>query len=238
MRIIEKIKYVAHSVKGDATLPEVVFWWFARVCFLCAVIVDDDPLKKVIFASNLLACFSYSLLRFVSPKESFIGRSSFHLQTLIVFTSFIGYFIGHATNIHDYVDKYDFVLHLVSGTIMVLMGYYLAKAVDKNKAADASMLTICSIGFSFMVIVVWEIFEFICDYYIPDSANQAYNWTVPDDFFLFRILGRPQAGEAQFPIFDTMVDIILAVSTTVVTGIVLFIVLKKKEEKAKKLKQS
>ena len=229
-RIKDKIVFVVRSIRGDATIVEIIFWWGVRIALLCAAIIDEDPLKKFIFASNLLGTFAFSLLRFVAPKDSFIGRASFHLQTLIIFTSFSGYFVGHATNIHDYIDKYDFVLHMMSGMTMVFIGYYLMKAIDKDKRANAAIMTIGSVGFSFLVMVAWEIFEFFCDYYIPDAANQAYNWNVPEDLFWFEIFGNPQAGAAQYPILDTMIDICLATFTTAITGIIMHSILKRKEK--------
>ncbi len=218
------------SIRKESNIVEIIFWYAVRICFLCAAIIDDDPMKKFIFSMNLLACFAYSLLRLITPEKSFVWRAGFHIQTLIVFTSFTGYFIGHATNIHDYISKYDFILHVLSGASMVIMGYLLTKAIDKNGSAEKGVTTLCSLGFSFMVIIAWEIFEFFSDYYIPGATNQAYEWNVPDDLFWFKIFGYPQAGTLQYPILDTMIDVILATVSAVLCAAVLYVILKRKEK--------
>ena len=228
--IKNQIKEFFSSLRKEANIVEIIFWYAVRICFICAAIIDEDPMKKFIFSMNLLGCFAYSLLRFITPKESFIWRAGFHVQTLICFTSFTGYFIGHATHIHDYISKYDFILHVLSGASMVIMGYLLTKAIDKEKSASTGITTLCSLGFSFMVIIAWEIFEFFCDYYIPGATNQAYEWSVPDDLFWFKIFGYPQAGTLQYPIIDTMIDMVLATFTAVGCAVVLYIILKKKEK--------
>ncbi len=232
-KLKEKIKWVLLSIKADTRIPELIFWWGARIALLVAAIVTDDQMKKLVFSANLLGTFAFTLLKLLAPRKSLIGRASFHIQSLIIFTSFIGYFIGHATDIHSLIDKYDFVLHLVSGLVMVTMGYYLMKAADKEERCDPLIMTLGAMGFSFMTIIAWEIFEFFSDYYIPDAANQAYQWVLPDDFFWFKIFGMPQAGAAQYPLFDTMIDIILAVITTVMGGIILYNVLKRRKAKQK-----
>ena len=120
---------------------------------------------------------------------------------------------------------------MISGVPITMLGYYLLVAMNGKKTKLTPQICACgSMGFSFLVIIAWEIFEFCGDYLFGD-CNQKYNWEiVPEDPF-YKLFTNSAAGMEQAPLDDTIVDMATAFFVTIFTGIVLYIVLKRRERK-------
>lgn len=235
-KITEKIKFEFSSVKKDVTVIEIIFWWITRICLIVGLCTNLDSQSKVIvLVANTIGSFGFSLLRLLCPKDSFICRTTYRVQTLTNFHAFTGCFLLHCTDFYDWihVDKHDFWLHLISGVTIFLIGYYMTVAIDKNKTANPTMLTIGATGFSFTAMVAWEIMEFVSDF-ILGSNNQNYKWNPEDNAVLGNLLSKTAAGPEHYVVMDTMIDMMLAAIMTAISAIILFIYLKNKEKKNKK----
>ncbi|MCM1365520.1 MAG: hypothetical protein NC122_09730 [Faecalibacterium sp.] len=228
--IKEKVKYEFASLKKETTVIDIIFWWVVRVLLAYALIRNLNTADTLLYALNLLACFAISLLKLITPKKSFINRLDYRIQTILILTEFLGYYVGKYLNIYQYIPKFDLWLHFVSGPTVMIIGYYLFKAVLNGRSCPASIMTLCSAGFSGSVVGLWEVMEFFGDYFFGTHC-QGFNWTLSEDFIMFRILGFTRAGEAQFPMFDTILDMIMAYVSLAVAMIIMFIVLRKKEKK-------
>ena len=90
--------------------------------------------------------------------------------------------------------------------------------------------TYSAVGFSYIAIVIWEVFEFFVDYYWPLSSNQAYNISPDRDKFFFAIFGLGAQNENQWAVFDTNVDMLCAMVGAMPAAIALFIWLKRKNK--------
>ena len=93
--------------------------------------------------------------------------------------------------------------------------------------------TFTAVGFSYMAIALWEVFEFFVDYYWPGSCNQAYNISPERDAWFMAIFGLGAQNENQWAVFDTSVDILCAVVGAIPASITLLIYLAKKEKREK-----
>lgn len=216
-----------HELFEEITVVEYIFWWITRICLLCSVIFAHTPEYRSLDTLNFIACFTMSVLRFIAPRRSFLARIDFRCQHAINLFELLGIFGGHLLNAYAYIPKFDRILHLISGPITLLVGYYIYKAFEsaegKKKYYNPTIGTFCAAGFSFLIIVAWEIQEFISDFFIG-SQNQGYYYVPPQDDLFFKIFGTgANGGEGQFPLWDTMLDMIDATLTTVLAIAVLYI---------------
>ena len=234
--MVQKFKDNLREMRAQISIPEYLFWWAARIFMLLYIIQtfrNDhkwiDYLLPVIVG---IGTFAVLLMRMITPKNSLFGRLSFHLQTFVSMMCIAGsagnYFGLYSVNgtLH-----YDWILHVISGVPITMLGYYLLVAMNGKKTKLTPQICACgSMGFSFLVIIAWEIFEFCGDYLFGD-CNQKYNWEiVPEDPF-YKLFTNSAAGMEQAPLDDTIVDMATAFFVTIFTGIVLYIVLKRRERK-------
>lgn len=245
MKIVNRAKELRKQLFEEITVFEYVLWWVARIMLLCAVIFAKDNAYRTLDSLNMLTAYAMTALRFVAPKKSFFARIDFRCQHLINLMEVLGIFFGHLLFVYDRIPKFDRLLHLLSGPVVVIAGYYIYKAfVTKDQkekyCTNPVIATYCSFSFSFVIMVLWEIQEFISDYFIG-SQNQGYYYVPPQDDIWFKIFGQgANGGVGQFPLWDTMLDMIDATITTIPAALVLFAVLvliKKKHEKAEAEKE-
>ena len=104
--------------------------------------------------------------------------------------------------------------------------------LSKNDRISPLFRTYASVGFSYIAIVVWEVFEFFADYYIVNSTNQAYNISPDRDPWFFIIFGYGAQNENQWTVFDTNVDMLCAIAGSIPAAIVLWSLCKRKNKKS------
>lgn len=214
---------------------EYASWWILRLCMVGAIIYwkkdKPDDFAITIMELNLLATFAVPLLRILFFKKIFLGRLRFHVQSYINIFIFLGSFLGHGFRFNSTVENYDKVLHMISGGVVVLLGYEILIGLKNAELAPKSVLMFGSAGFSFTVMVVWELFEFFADYYIKDSRNQNYCWNPPENMIFFRLFGYSVNAPEQYAVLDTDLDLLCALVGCAVGSAVLAAALKIKSKK-------
>lgn len=234
-RITAKIKYTFNSIFKEISVAEYVSWWIIRVLLLWAIIACPQS-EKIMISINFLALFAMPLLRFLAGKDSFASRISFRCQHIINIVEFLGTFLNNFLDAGHYINRFDRLIHLFSGPLAVLAGYYLFKACFKTEkkfrlASEPSVVSLFSCGFSFMIICLWEFMEYFGDFF-TGTTNQGYNISPSEKEFWYVLLNRVHvAGAAQYPLWDTMFDMFDAAVTTAVAAAVLYCILKSKKKK-------
>lgn len=212
---------------SEITIPEYIIIWVIRALVFWAAIKIEDPSQKVMCFVNASSLFALTAIRFVAPKKSFISRLDFRVQHIVGFFELIGTFFGKYLDAYSYINKYDRILHFLSGAGAVIVGYYIYKAIaskdEKKNFHNPALATYSSVSFSFFIIVLWEITEFGGDY-LFGSVCQCWYYVPPENDIVFRIFGKV-ADPGQFPVWDTMMDMIDATVMTIIAGVVLYVVL-------------
>lgn len=229
MKLKNRIKETWKSVFEDITVFEYVIIWIVRAMLLCTVIFNKEPAEKVMCFINMLSLYAMPLIRFVAPRNSFFFRLDYRCQHIIGLFEVLGTFFGNLLNAYAYIFKYDRWLHALSGFGVVFAGYYIYKSMasanGKKKYYNPAAGAFSGMGFSFMVIVFWEITEFMGDFF-TGTRNQSPDYAPFEDDLFFKIFGNGYSmGEGQYPLWDTMMDMFDAALATLVGGIVLYIVL-------------
>lgn len=227
------------ELRKNISVPEYIFWWLIRGLMLYAVIVsckeyaaeEQSFIILLQLSVNFAVTFLVTLLRFVFPKQLFLGRVPYTVQKYAMVIVFFGSFIGH------YFDKcavagYDSFLHILSGFLLVFVCYEIVMSMQlQNRPVSGFIASVIGFGMNCFVIILWEIFEFVMDY-IGGGNLQMYDPPQPDsDYFLFRLLGMPVAME-QIHVFDTMIDIVLALVSSIPAAVLLWVLIARKNKKA------
>ncbi len=225
------------ALKLGVTKTEYICWWILRALLvfgLCYKIKEAGSVDMtvLIISLNLLASFTVTLVRIVFSPVKVIRRLSFRAQSWLDVMIFFGSFLGQAMNLNWKVTSYDKILHVMAGFFAVFIGNELIsmfiKSTDK---VSVGIRTFSAAGFSYIAMVVWEVFEFFVDFYWPGSNNQAYNVSPDRDPFFFAIFGQGAQNENQWAVFDTNVDMLCAIVGSLPAIILLAVILKKRENK-------
>lgn len=172
---------------------------------------------------NTAATLAVPFLSALFPQSLYLGRIPFRAQTYIDIFVVIGSFLGQCVRIGRFIGYYDKWQHLISGILGVFLGCVLIKAVSPKIELDKRLELCGGVGFSFFLMLIWEVFEFFADYYIPGSTNQGYNYNVDYNDIYFKIFGLGAQNEGQSALYDTFFDITFAIAGTAI-AIVLFVI--------------
>ena len=229
-------EYIAmewRTFRDSIPLTEYFFWWLVRACLLFGLYLHyresrEWDIRCLLFAVNCLATFIIPIARVLCFAKLFFGNISYRTQSLINLIIFFGAFLYHTLDFDIDPFQYDKFMHLLSGSLGVPLGYLLILGTRRGKQLSAGIKTLASMGFSAIVMVLWEVFEFLSDHFIFDSHNQAQNWTPDDDIIFYQIFGK-SVNPGTIPLLDTNTDLLIAVISCIVTGVLLYLFLKVRE---------
>ena len=235
-RLINRFVNEFNAVKQELSTSEYLSWWALRIAMITVFIVftvrQEQLYQRNLVLLNLSLTFAIPLLRFISPKKLFTSKTSYHIQTYVNIFIFMGSFLGHGFNLLIEISEYDKLMHIVSGGVVVFIGAELLKAFNGHEKVSAAIKTFSGVGFSFIVMVVWELVEFFADYFIAGSNNQGY-YKYPDDTMIFvKIFGYSENLPHNAAVLDTNIDLFYACIGCALCAAILYFVLRRKEAKA------
>lgn len=236
-KIKKYIKKENAAFWSNISKAEYLLWWVIRILQIGALIrlIKSDPedVNVMLLTVNLAATFLFPLIRVLFGCIKLTKKISYRAQTWLTIMIFFGSFLGQGCRWNHEVTSWDKVLHLLAGGFIVLVGNeFINVFVRKGDRISPLFRTFTAVGFSYMAITLWEVFEFFADYYWAESCNQAYNISPERDPWFFKIFGMGVQNENQWAVFDTNVDMMCAVVGAIPVAIALLIYLTKKEKKA------
>ncbi len=209
----------------DCTALDITFWWCTRAVMIYAFIVMENRAEATLLCANLVATFAITLIHIVFPEGTFFSRVNYRTQSLITVIVFLGSYCGNYVWIYNIVPRFDLFLHLVSGVLCVMGGYYIALTLVKpDSKKNVFVITSFAALFSFFIMPAWEVSEFIGDF-IWGTVNQGFYWGPTDSSFFFKVFGRGAYNTALHPLFDTFYDVLLAIVTTIPTVAAVYVYL-------------
>ncbi len=225
-------------LKTEGNVLGYIFWWAVRLMMIFAVFYTKTRVAPALYLAiclNTLATFAVSILAAVFPQKLLLGRLSFNTQCYIDFFVLVGSFFCYCINIYEYIREYDKLQHFFAGFLGCFLGMELLKALFPKLEIDRKVAFLAGSGFSFALIVIWEVFEFLADFFIPGSVNQGYSYAPNYDMIFFKIFGLGAQNEGQYALFDTMFDMIFAL-VGIISAAVFFLTLTAMREKREKKK--
>lgn len=226
-----KFKTEKAKLAKDCSVADLLLWWCTRAVMLYAFIVMENRAEAILLSANLVATFAITLVHIVFPEGTFFSRVNYRAQSLITVIVFLGSYCGNYVWLYNIVPRFDLFLHLISGVLCVMGGYYIALTLVKpDSKKNVLVITAFSLLFSFFLMPAWEISEFIGDF-IWGTVNQGFYWGPTDESFLFKVFGRGAYNTALYPLYDTFYDVLLAIVTTIPTGAMVYMSLRKQYKK-------
>ncbi len=235
--ILRFIRSEISDLKRELSIFEYSLWWLLRalqIFVLVRLIIKDPTNNNVVLLSlNLLATFTVPLVRLLLFPKRLFKKLTFHSQSWLNIMIFFGSFLAQGLEWNFKVTSWDKVLHIMAGAFVVFIGDgVVGMFLGEKDRISPLFRTYASSGFSFIAMVVWEVFEFFSDYYIVNSNNQAYNVTPDRDPFFFNIFGYGVQNPDQWRVFDTNVDMLCAIVGSVPAAVVLWCFYRRREKKA------
>ncbi len=234
-KLKNRFLYEFREMRKELPLAEYISWWLLRLA-MAAVYIYFTVKQEQLYQRNLVLLnaaltLSVPLLRFISPSRLFTSRVPYRIQTFINVFIFMGSFLGHGFNLLIEIAEFDKLMHILSGGVVVFIGAELLKAFGRHENISPGIKTFVGVGFSAIVMVVWELVEFFADYFIAGSNNQGY-YKYPDETMIFvKIFGLSKNLPDNAAVMDTNVDLFYAVIGCAVCAALLFFFLSKKEKK-------
>ncbi len=217
------------ALRAELPVWEYVTWWIVRGTLIYGMVTiwprDGFSYTVLQLCTNMAVTFVIPLARCLFFAKLYLGKISFHVQSIINIFVFAGTFLGHVLDFGGRFDNYDKFLHFLSGGIAVFIGYILIGGTRRREGVSRPAAVAASAGFSCVVILLWEVFEFIADFSLPDCSNQFYQFNPPEDLFFFRWFGRGAANPGQGAVLDTDLDILCAMAGVILCAAVLAIAL-------------
>ncbi|MBQ7688260.1 MAG: hypothetical protein IJT27_03470 [Clostridia bacterium] len=216
------------ALRKELYVLEYFSWWMLRGLMVWAMIRryrrDGYIFEIVLLGVNLAATFSIPLIRFLCFKKLFLGRLPFRVQTFCNILIFFGSFLIHGLG--AVFQNYDKYLHVISGAVVVVIGFVLIRATRRGRSLPAGATALASGAFSCVVITLWELFEFFADYYIPGSDNQNLQYEPPADVLFFRVFGTGAQNPTLAGVLDTDLDIFFALFSCSIFTVGLYVFLR------------
>ena len=225
------------TLRSQVPLWEYLLWWVVRGLlvygFLKVYPKEGFSYGALQTVTNLAVSFVIPLIRLLFFAKLYLGNISYRVQSLIDIFVVTGTIMGHVFELRAVYGEYDKVLHLVSGGLVVFIGYILIRGARESKNVRPGVVVAASAGFSCVVAILWEVFEFFADFLLPDCSNQGYSCPPSEDFFVLRWMGRGTGDALHRAVLDTNVDLICAMAGLLVCAAVLALVLAVRARRAK-----
>lgn len=235
-KIKDFIKNEFDTLKKGVTLHEYIFWWILRILQTGALIhlikTNPEDGNVLLLTINLIATFTFPLLRIIFSPIKLTKKIPYRAQTWLNIMIFFGSFLAQGLRWNHEITSWDKTLHFLAGFFVIFIGNeFIEVFIRKDDRISPLFRTFTATGFSYMAIVIWEIFEFFVDYYWIESSNQAYNTSPERDSWFQAIFGLGAQNENQWAVFDTNVDMLCALVGAIPASIILVAWLSKKEKK-------
>ncbi len=232
-RCREKISYEIDKIKTQTNIWDMLLWWSVRIVMIYAFLTMENRAEATLLGVITLGTFAISILHFVFPKDSMFCKINYRVQTLIVIIAFLGSYCGNYVGMYAYASRFDTLLHFMSGFIGAAAGYYIALTLIRPGRRSANLaIGLFAVAFSLAIIPIHEMTEFIGDF-IWGTTNQGFMWEPTDSVLIYRLFGHGVGNELLIRMYDTVYDMSLASTTSIISFIVFVISFEIKLKKAK-----
>ena len=130
-------------------------------------------------------------------------------------------------------SQLDIPLHFFGAVAVVIVAYYIiTKMAEPADKASKSFMVLYAFSISETLIIIRKILQFFIDFFV--GSNLMSTESVPDDHWLFKVLGFGMSPFEQRPVFDMGEDFLLGTLGTLVAAVGLFIYIGVKNKKTTK----
>jgi hypothetical protein len=232
-RCKDKINFEIAKVREQTNIADMLLWWCTRIVMVYAFITFESRAEATLLLVVSLGTVAITALHLVTPKDSMFCKINYRVQSLLCVIVFLGSYCGNYVGVYAYAARFDTFLHFTSGFLGFFAGYYIAQTLVKpNNRKEQLSLCLFALAFAMTIIPIHEMTEFIGDY-IWGTTNQGFMWEPEPDKMIYVIFGRGKDDPLLVKIFDTMYDMILASSSSIISFVIMMISYIRKDKKTK-----
>ena len=232
-RCKDKINFEIAKVREQTNVADMLLWWCTRIVVVYAVITFDNAAEATLLLIVSLGTVAITALHLVTPRDSMFCKINYRVQSLLCIIIFLGSYCGNYVGVYAFAARFDTFLHFTSGFLGFFAGYYIAQTLVKpNNHKEQLSLCLFALAFAMTIIPIHEMTEFIGDY-IWGTTNQGFMWEPEPDKMIYVIFGRGKDDPLLVKIFDTMYDMILASSSSIISFVLAMISYSRKDKKEK-----
>ena len=222
-RCKDKIAFEAQKVREQTNVADMLLWWCTRIVVLYAVLTFESKAEATLLLVVSLGTVAITALHLITPRDSMFCKINYRVQSLLCIIIFLGSHCGNYVGVYAYAARFDTFLHFSSGFLGFFAGYYIAQTLVKpNNRKERLSLCLFALAFAMTIIPIHEMTEFIGDY-IWGTTNQGFMWEPEPDKMIYVIFGRGKDDPLLVKIFDTMYDMILASSSSIISFVIMMI---------------
>lgn len=119
----------------------------------------------LILIQNILGLIVMQLPKFLEYR--FKIKIPLNMRFLLAIFLYCAIYLGETKRFYYIVPHWDTMLHLISGAVLVAIGFSLLTLLNRMDSVPIKLNPICIVIFSFCFAitlgVIWEIYEFLCD---------------------------------------------------------------------------
>lgn len=220
-RCKDKIAFEIEKVREQTNIADMLLWWCTRIVVIYAVITFESSAEATLLLVVSLGTVAITALHLVTPRDSMFCKINYRVQSLLCIIIFLGSYCGNYVGVYAYAARFDTFLHFTSGFLGFFAGYYIAQTLVKpNNRKEQLSLCLFALAFAMTIIPIHEMTEFIGDY-IWGTTNQGFMWEPEPDKMIYVIFGRGKDDPLLVKIFDTMYDMILASTSSIISFVIM-----------------
>ena len=220
-RCKDKIAFEIEKVRKQTNIADMLLWWCTRIVVIYAVITFESSAEATLLLVVSLGTVAITALHLVTPRDSMFCKINYRVQSLLCIIIFLGSYCGNYVGVYAYAARFDTFLHFTSGFLGFFAGYYIAQTLVKpNNRKEQLSLCLFALAFAMTIIPIHEMTEFIGDY-IWGTTNQGFMWEPEPDKMIYVIFGRGKDDPLLVKIFDTMYDMILASTSSIISFVIM-----------------
>ncbi len=158
-----------------------LFIWLIRIILIGALILEGIYQQWELFFISALALFLTLLPAFFERRYQIKLPPEFHL--FIVLFIYASIYLGEINSFYYRFFYWDIVLHALAGFVLGIVGFaimFILYKGDKIKASPSAVVFF-AFCFSIMLSVIWEIFEFVIDYFFGMNMQKVHIGTGATD---------------------------------------------------------
>lgn len=232
-RCKDKINFEIAKVREQTNVADMLLWWCTRIVVLYAVLTFENKAEATLLLVVSLGTVAITALHLITPRDSMFCKINYRVQSLLCIIIFLGSYCGNYVGVYAYAARFDTFLHFSSGFLGFFAGYYIAQTLVKpNNRKEQLSLCLFALAFAMTIIPIHEMTEFIGDY-IWGTTNQGFMWEPEPDKMIYVIFGRGKDDPLLVKIFDTMYDMILASSSSIISFVIMMISFGRKDKVSK-----
>jgi hypothetical protein len=153
-----------------------------------------------------------------------------YLEIIILFFLFSAIVLGNIHNFLVTVKGYDKLLHIVSGTLISIIGYEIIHSFNLSRSENVrlgpGLLSIFAFCFSVTLLVLWEFYEFTIDTIAYNLNNDT-----PRNMQRYQWINESVIYPQPYGLMDTMLDLVVGTVGAAVVSLVGWRILCAKELK-------